>query len=157
MAVQNLNLVLNNLCAANAGQQGRDAVAKVLGLRMRPALSEGRLMSPGFAVIDPTVADRHVHVTYRAAKRIGRSAASLPGKPACSRFWREPVTGATTGGTGVFASAVGVTGRGLSDWCERHHSTSGHDYPSHDRRDVQQSTRSGQQPAGSAPIANRGK
>jgi hypothetical protein len=31
VAVQNLNLVLKNLCAANAGNQGRDAVAGVLG------------------------------------------------------------------------------------------------------------------------------
>jgi hypothetical protein len=155
MFAENLNLVLKNLCAANAVKQGRDAVAKVLRVGMRPALSEGRLMSPGFTVIDPTMAERHVHGTYRAAKRIGRSA-NLPGKPACTRFWREPVTGATTR-TGFTASSV-VTGRGLFDWCERHPKTSGHDYPSHDRRDDQQSTRSGQQqPVGSAPITNRGK
>jgi hypothetical protein len=156
MVVMNLNLVLQNLCAANAVQQGRDAVAKVLRLGMRPALSEGRPMSPGFATFDPIGADRHVHVTYRAANRIGRSA-NLPGKPACSRPWRESVVGVTAVGFGLTARTTGVTGRGLADWCERHQKPSGHDYPSHDRRDDQQSTSRGQQPAGSAPIANRGK
>jgi hypothetical protein len=157
MASQNLNLELKNLCAANAGKQGRDAVAGNLGLRMRPALSHGRPMSPGLVAFDPTLAERHVHVTYRTAKRVGRPAASLPGNPVCSRFWRESVTGATVGSSGVTARIAGVTGRGLSDWCQRHQKPSGHDYPSHDRRDVRQGTRSGQQPGGSAPIANRGK
>jgi hypothetical protein len=157
MVALNLNLVLNNLCAANAVEQGRDAVAKVLRLGMRPALSEGRPMSPGFATFDPIWAERHVHVTYRAANRIGRSAASLPGKPACSRRWRESVVGATAVGSGVTARTTGVTGRGLSNWCERHQKPSGHDYPSHDRRDDQQSISRGQQPAGLAPITNRGK
>jgi hypothetical protein len=157
MAKQNLNLVLKNLCAANAGKQGRDAVARVLGQRMRPALSQGRPMSPGLVAFDPTLAERHVHATYRTAERVGRPAARLPGIPVRSRFWRESVTGATVGGSGVTARTTGVTGRGLSDWCQRHQKPSGHDYPSHDRRDVQQSTRCGQQPVGSAPITNRGK
>jgi hypothetical protein len=160
MAKQNLNLVLKNLCAANAGKQGRDAVAGVLGQTMPPALSQGRPMSPGFTAFEPTLAEhRHVHGTYRrVAKRVGRSAASLPGNPVRSRFWRELVTGATTTRTGITASSDVVSGRGLSDWCERHHNTSGHDYPSHDRRDDQRTTRTGQQqPVGSAPITNRGK
>src|SRR4051794_35636305 len=95
MAVQNLNLVLNNLCAANAGKQGRDAVAGVLGQAMPPALSQGRPMSPGFTAVHPTRAEaRHVVTTYRlTAKRVGRSAASLPGNPVRSRFWRELETG----------------------------------------------------------------
>ena len=157
MYAVNLNLVLQDLCAANAVKQGRDAVAKVLRMGMRPALSEGRPMSPGFATFDPIGTERHVHVTYRTANRIGRSAASLPGKPACSRPWRESVVGATIGGLGVTTRTIGVTGRGLSNWCERHLKPSGHDYPSHDRRDDQRSTSRGQQPAGSAPITSRGK
>ena len=160
MAVQNLNLVLKNLYAANAGKQGRDAVAGVLGQTMPSALSQGRLMSPGFAAFEPTLAEhRHVTTAYRhTAKRVGRPAASLPGNPVRSRCWRELVTGATTTRRGPSACSVGVTGRGLSDWCVRHHSPSGHDYPSHDRRDDQRTTGTGQQqPIGSAPITNRGK
>ena len=159
MAVQNLNLVLKNLGAANAGNQGRDAVAGVLGQRMPSALSQGRPMSPGHAAFQPTRAEhRHVVTAYRlAAKRVGRSAASPPGIPVRSRFWRESVTGVTSR-TGITACPSLVTGRGLSDWCERHHKPSGHDYPSHDRRDDQRHARTGhQQPAGSAPITNRGK
>jgi len=160
MAVQNLNLVLKNLCAANAGNQGRDAVAGVLGQTMPPVLSQGRPMSPGFEAFQPTWAEhRHVVKTYRlTAERVGRSAASLPGIPVRSRFWRESVTGVTTSWTGISACPSVATGRGLSDWCERHPKPSGHDYPSHDRRDAQRSTRTGRlQPVGSAPFTNRGK
>ncbi len=161
MAVKNLNLALNTLGAANAGKPGRDAVAGVLGQTMPPALSQGRPMSPGFTAFQPTQAEhRHVVTTYRrTAKRVGRSAASLPGTPVRSRFWRESVTGATTSTrTGITACPGVVSGRGLSDWCERHQKPSGHDYPSHDRRDDQRHTRTGhQRPVGSAPITNRGK
>src|SRR5215218_6209166 len=123
MAIQNLNLVLKNLCAANVGKQGRDAVAGVLGQKMPPALSQGRPMSPGFAAFEPTLAEhRAVHVTYRRpAKRVGRPAASLPGNPVRSRFWRELVTGATASRRGISARPSVVSGRGLSDWCGRHH------------------------------------
>src|SRR5688572_13276384 len=103
MAVQNLNLVLKNRCTANAGNQGRDAVAGVLGQTMPPALSQGRPMSPGFTAFEPTLAEHgHVVATYRrTAKRVGRPAASLPGIPVRSRFWREPAIGATTTRTGI--------------------------------------------------------
>ena len=160
MALKNLNLVLVNRCAANTAKQVRDAVAGVLGRRMPTALSQGRPMSPGFATYEPTLAEhRTVHVTYRlSAKRVGRSAASLPGNPVRSRFWRELATGATTTRRGTSACPVGVSGRGLSDWRVRHHKPSGHDYPSHDRRDDQRTTGIGQQqPIGSAPFTNRGK
>ena len=160
MAVKNLNLALNTLGAANAGNPGRKAVAGVLGQGMPPALSQGRPMSPGFTAFHATRAEhRHVVTTYRlSAKRVGRSAASLPGTPVRSRFWRESVTGVTTSWRGISACPAGVNGRGLSDWWERHQKPSGHDYPSHDRRDDQRSTRTGQQqPVGSASITNRGK
>ena len=160
MALQNLNLALNTLRAAIAGNPGRQAVAGVLGQAMPPALSHGRLMSPGLMAFQPTRAEhRHVVTTYRrTAKRVGRSAASLPGTPVRSRFWRESVTGVTTSRRGISACPGVVYGRGLSDWCERHQKPSGHDYPSHDRRDDQRTTRTGQQqPVGSTPITNRGK
>lgn len=160
MAILNLNLVLKNLCAANAGNQGRDAVGEVLGQAMPPALSQGRPMSPGLMTFQPTWAEhRHVVKTYRrTAKRVGRSAASLPGIPVRSRFWRESATGVTASWRGLSACPSVVNGRGLSDWCERHHKPSGHDYPSHDRRDAQRNTRTGQlQPVGSAPFTSRGK
>ena len=159
MALQNLNLALNTLRTANAGNPGRDAVAGVLGQTMPPALSQGRPMSPGLMAFQPTRAEvRHVVETYRlTAKRVGRSAASLPGNPVRSRFWRELETGVTASRRGSACPSV-VNGRGLSDWCERHHKPSGHDYPSHDRRDDQRHARTGhQQPAGSAPFTNRGK
>jgi hypothetical protein len=159
MASQNLNLALNTPRAANAGNPGRDAVAGVLGQAMPPALSQGRPMSPGFTAFHPTRAEhRHVVTTYRlSAKRVGRSAASLPGNPVRSRFWRESAIGAAASRRGIACPSV-VSGRGLSDWCERHQKPSGHDYPSHDRRDDQRCTRTGhQQPVGSAPITNRGK
>jgi len=157
MVLQNLNLVLNTLCTANAGNPGRDAVAGVLGQTMPPALSHGRLMSPGLAAFQPTRAEHgRVVTTYRrTAKRVGRPAASLPGIPVRSRFWRESVIGAASIRT---AGPTPASGRGLSDWCERHHKPSGHDYPSHDRRDDQRHTRIGhQRPVGSAPFTNRGK
>jgi hypothetical protein len=159
MAVKNLNLALNTLAAAKAGNPGRDAVAGVLGQTMSPALSHGRPMSPGLMAFQPTRAEaRDVVTTYRLfAKRVGRSAASLPGIPVRSRFWREPAAGVTASRRGT-ACPSAVNGRGLSDWCERHHEPSGHDYPSHDRRDDQRHARTGhQRPAGSAPITNRGK
>ena len=160
MAVKNLNLVLVNLCVAGMAKQVRDAVAGVLGRRMPTALSQGRPMSPGLMAFQPTWAEhRHVVKTYRlTAERVGRSAASLPGIPVRSRFWRESVTGVTSTRTGISAGSSLVTGRGLSDWCERHQKPSGHDYPSHDRRDDQRHTRIGhQRPVGSAPFTNRGK
>jgi len=148
MVVQNLNLVLNTLCTANAVKPG-NAVAGILGLRMPTALSHGRPTSPGFATFDPIMAK---------AKRIGRSAAGLPGYPVRPRYWRESVTGATHIATGRSAIPTCVSGRGLSERCAQHHQPSGHEYPSHDRRDDQRITAQGQlQPAGSAPYTYRGK
>ena len=154
MAMQNLNLVLKSLYAANAGNQGRDAVAGVLGQTMPPALSQGRPMSPGFATFDQTPAEPpHACPAYEwSAKRVGRPAASLPGNPVRPRSWRELATWATSNRVGSTAGRITVSGRGLSTGCERHHTTSGHDYPSHDRRDATTHTRTG-----SAPITNRGK
>ena len=157
MAVKNLNLVLVNLCVAPVAKQVRDAVAGTLGRRMPEALSQGRPMSPGFATFDQTLAEPPCAIpAYEwSAKRVGRPAASLPGIPVRSRFWREPVIGAASIRT---AGPTPASGRGLSDWCERHHTPSGHDYPSHDRRDDQRHTRIGhQRPVGSAPFTNRGK
>jgi hypothetical protein len=148
MAVQNLNLVLNTLCAANAVKPG-NAVAGILGLGMPTALSHGRPMSPGFATFDPIMAK---------AKRIGRSAAGLPGIPVRPGYWRESVTGATQVRSGRNAIPTCVSGRGLSERCAQHHLTSGHEYPSHDRRDDQRITAQGQQqPVGLALYTNRGK
>jgi hypothetical protein len=159
MALQNLNLALNTLGAANARKPGRDAVAGVLGQRMPAALSQGRPMSPGLEAFQPTRAEpRNVVTTYRlTAKRVGRSAASLPGNPVRPQGSRELPRRATSNRVGSTAGRITVAGRGLSTWCMRHHTPGGHDYPSHDRRDDQHSTRTGHQPAGSAPITNRGK
>ena len=153
MAVKNLNLVLVNLCVAPAAKQVRDAVAGVLGHRMPEALSQGRPMSPGFATFDQTWAEPPcAFPAYEwSAKRVGRSAASLPGNPVRLRGRRELVTWATSNRVGS-AARITVSGRGLSTGCERHHTTSGHDYPSHDRRDARPPTRTG-----CAPITNRGK
>jgi len=148
MAVLNLNLALNTLCAAkNAVKPGNAVVGT--GLRMPTALSHGRPMSPGFATFDPTMAK---------AKRVGRSAAGLPGIPVRPGYWRESVVGATQVRSGRSAIPTCVSGRGLSERCAQHHLTSGHEYPSHDRRDDQRITAQGQQqPVGSALYTNRGK
>ena len=153
MALKNLNLVLVNLSVANAAKQVRDAVAGVLGRRMPEALSQGRPTSPGFATFDQTRAEPPCACpAYEwSAKRVGRPAASLPGNPVRPRSWRELAPWATSNRVGS-AAPITVGGRGLPTWCKRHHTPSGHDYPSHDRRDDRQSTR-----VGSAPITNRGK
>lgn len=153
MALKNLNLVLVNLCAANTAKQVRDAVAGVLGHRMPEALSQGRPMSPGFATFDQTLAEPPCAIpAYEwSAKRVGRSAASLPGNPVRPRSRRELGTWATSNRAGS-AAPITVSGRGLPTWCKGHHTTSGHDYPSHDRRDARPNTR-----VGCAPITNRGK
>ena len=153
MALKNLNLVLVNLCAAGTAKQVRDAVAGVLGRRMPMALSQGRPMSPGFATFDQTPAEPpHACPAYEwSAKRVGRPAASLPGNPVRPHGLRELAMWATSNRVGS-AARITVSGRGLSTGCERHHTTSGHDYPSHDRRDATTHTRTG-----SAPITNRGK
>ena len=154
MALDNLNLVLVNLSVANTAKQVRDAVAGVLGRRMPEALSQGRPMSPGFATFDQTPAEPPCAIpAYEwSAKRVGRPAASLPGNPVRPRSWRELAPWATSNRVGSTAGRITVAGRGLSTWCKRHHTPSGHDYPSHDRRDDRQSIR-----VGSAPITNRGK
>jgi len=152
MALANLNLVLVNR-VAHLAKQVRDAVAGVRGRRMPMALSQGRPMSPGFATFDQTPAEHPCAYPAHewSAKRVGRPAASLPGNPVRLRGRREPVTWATSNRAGS-TSRITVGGRGLPTWCEWHHPTSGHDYPSHDRRDARTSTR-----VGRAPITNRGK
>jgi hypothetical protein len=136
MAIQNSNLVLKNLCMVNLTEQGRDAVAGVLGHQMPPTLSQhGRPMSPGFARFEP--------YPMAKAKRIGRSAASLPGNSLCTRGWRKSIAWVTPTRLGITASLRSAAGQGLSTWGERHHTTSGHDYPSHDRRDDRQRNRPG--------------
>jgi hypothetical protein len=153
MAVRNLNLVLVNRCSANTAKQVRDAVAGSLGHRMPEALSQGRPMSPGFATFDQTPAEPPCAIPAHewSAQRVGRPAASLPGNPVRPHTRRELSVRATSHRVGSTDSAT-VGGRGLSAWCHGHHTTSGHDYPSHDRRDDLSSTR-----IGSAPITNRGK
>lgn len=153
MAVQNLNLANVTRCLATAAKQVRDVVAGNLGRRMPMALSQGRPMSPGFATFDQTLAEPPCAIpAYEwSAKRVGRSAASLPGNPVRPRSWRELAPWATSNRAGS-AAPITVGGRGLPAWCKGHHTTSGHDYPSHDRRDATPTTRTG-----SAPITNRGK
>jgi len=153
MAVQNLILANVNLTVANTAKQVRDAVAGVLGHRMPTALSQGRPMSPGFATFDQTLAEPPcANPAYEwSAKRVGRPAASLPGNPVRPHGSRELLMRATSSRAGSTGSVV-VGGRGLSAWCLGHHTTSGHDYPSHDRRDDLRGNR-----IGSAPITNRGK
>ena len=153
MAVRNLNLVLVNRCLANTAKQVRDAVAGDLGHRMPTALSQGRPMSPGFATFDQTLAEPPcAKPAYEwSAKRVGRPAASLPGNPVRLHGSRELSMRATSSRAGSTGSAI-VSGRGLSAWCHGHHTTSGHDYPSHDRRDDLRGIR-----IGSAPITTRGK
>ncbi len=126
MAIQNFILVLENLCAVNTVKQGRDAVAGVLGQSMPEALSQGRSTSPGFATFEPTLKAK--------AKRVGRSAANLPGKTVRSRFWQLPNTWATYAEVRHPGFDI-VTGRAGSDHLVGHQLHSGHDYPSHDRRD----------------------
>ena len=154
MALKNLNLVLVNLCVAHAAKQVRDAVAGTLGRRMPEALSQGRPMSPGFATFDQTPAEPpYACPAYEwSAKRVGRPAASLPGNPVRPHSRLAPAVWATSNRVGSPAGRITVGGRGLSTWCKRHHTPSGHDYPSHDRRDDRQTTR-----VGSASIPNRGK
>jgi hypothetical protein len=154
MALTNLNLVLVNLSVAHTAKQVRDAVAGVLGHRMPEALSQGRPMSPGFATFDQTLAEPpYACPAYEwSAKRVGRPAASLPGNPVRPHSRRELAVWATSNRVGSPAGRIPVAGRGLSTWCKRHHTPSGHDYPSHDRRDDRPSIR-----VGSASITNRGK
>lgn len=153
MALANLNLVLVNLCAAPLAKQVRDAVDGVRGRRMPMALSQGRPMSPGFATFDQTPAEHPC--AYRAhewsAKRVGRPAASLPGNPVRPHGSRELTVWATSNRAGSTSPST-VSGRGLQTWCAWHPTTSGHDYPSHDRRDAKGNTR-----VEFAPITNRGK
>ena len=153
MAVRNLNLVLVNRCVANAAKQVRDAVAGDLGHRMPTALSQGRPMSPGFATFDQTPAEHPCAYPAHqwSAKRVGRPAASLPGNPVRPLGSRELSERATSNRAGS-SSPITVSGRGLQTWCAWHPTTSGHDYPSHDRRDDLRGIR-----IGSAPITNRGK
>ena len=153
MALVNLNLVLVNLSVANATKQVRDAVAGTLGHRMPEALSQGRPMSPGFATFDQPLAEPPCAIpAYEwSAKRVGRPAASLPGNPVRLHGPRERAVWATSNRAGSTAR-VTVGGRGLPTGCEWHHTTSGHDYPSHDRRDARTCTS-----VGCAPITIRGK
>jgi hypothetical protein len=133
MAIQNSILVLKNLSVANVAKQGRDAVVGVLGHSMPRSLSQqGRPMSPGFARFEPY-----------PPKRIGRSAASLPGNSLCTRGWRKSSTWVTPTRLSITASLRSATSQGISNWGERHHHSSGHDYPSHDRRDDRQRNRDG--------------
>jgi len=152
MALANLNLVLVNRVAPLA-KQVRDAVAGVRGRRMPTALSQGRPMSPGFVTFDQTPAEHPCAYPAHewSAKRVGRPAASLPGNPVRLHDLREQAVWATSNRAGS-ASPSTVSGRGLPTWCAWHPTTSGHDYPSHDRRDARTSTR-----VGRAPITNRGK
>ena len=144
MAIQNSIVVIKNLCVANIAKQGHDAVSGVLGHSMPTALSQqGRPMSPGFAKFEP--------YPMAKAKRIGRSDASLPGNTLSTRSWRKSGTRVTQTRTSITASPSCVTGRGLSAWSGRH-LESGHDYPSHDRRDDRQRNRTG-----SALSINSGK
>lgn len=153
MALVNLNLVLVNLCAARRAKQVRDAVAGVRSRRMPMALSQGRPMSPGFATFDqPSAEHLCAYPAHKgSAKRVGRPAASLPGNPVRPHGSHERSVWATSNRAGS-SSPITVSGRGLPTWCAWHPTTSGHDYPSHDRRDASPSTR-----AEFAPITNRGK
>ena len=154
MALKNLNRVIVNLCSPKTAKQVRDAVAGNLGRRMPTALSQGQPMLPGFATFDQTPAEPPFALpAYEwSAKRVGRPAASLPGIPVRPHGSRRLTIRATSSRVGSTAGRITVSGRGLSTGCERHHTTSGHDYPSHDRRDATTHTRTG-----SAPFTNRGK
>jgi hypothetical protein len=154
MVLKNLNLVLVNLCSPKTAKLVRDAVAGNRGRWTPMALSQGQPMLPGFATFDQTPAEPpFAYAAYEwSAKRVGRPAASLPGIPVRPHGSRKLAIRATSSRVGSTAGRITVSDRGLSTWCERHHSTSGHDYPSYDRRDDLQSTR-----FGSARITNRGK
>jgi len=154
MALKNRNLVLVNRSFANTAKQVRDAVAGFLGRWMPTVLSQGQPMLPGFATLDQTSAEPPcAYPAYEwSAERIGRSAASLPGNPVRPSGSRKLTARATSNRVGITAGRITVSGRALSTWCKRHHSTSGHDYPSYDRRDDRRSTR-----VGFARITNCGK
>jgi hypothetical protein len=137
MAIQNLTLVLKTLNATFVAAKGNDAGAESLGQRMPAALSQvGRPMSPGFERSEayPTSSPVVVRTVGKAAG-ITPAGANLPGKSVRSRDWALPITWATTSGSGRSAWTSGVSGRADSDRHACHHQTSGHDYPSHDRRD----------------------
>lgn len=135
MVIQNSILVLNNLCVANIAKQGRDAVVGKLGHSMPEAMSQGRPMSPRFTTYEPT--------DLAKAKRVGRCVASLPGNSLQAHGWRKSGVWVSRTRAGITASSLSATGRGLSNWGARHQQTSGHDYPSHDRRDDRQRNRHG--------------
>ena len=86
MTIQNLNLVLQNPISTNVVNQGRDAVAEHLSGRWVPTAPSHR-----FAEFDQLMAEtKCVVMTYSVkAKRVGRSAASLPGNRVRSRGWRK--------------------------------------------------------------------
>ena len=155
MAIQNLNLVLNTCNATFVAKQANDAGVRSLGRGMPEALSqEGRPMSPGFERSESYPPGSTVVVpTVVKAKRITPAGANLPGKSVRSRDWALPVTWATTTGSSRSAWASGVSGRADSDRHACHHTTSGHDYPSHDRRDDHRDA----ELIGSALRTNRGK
>jgi len=156
MAIQNLILVFKNLCATVVVKQGRDAGAETLGQGMPEALSQGRPTSPGFPryeTIPPGNTPNVLRTYRRLAKRVAITAANLPGMSVRSRDWALPITWATTSGSGRRAGGVGVTSRAGSERHTWHPQASGHDYPSHDRRDDQR----GAGTFGSALSTNRGK
>lgn len=155
MAIQNLILVFKNLCATNVAKQGRDAGVETLGLRMPEALSQGRPTSPGFTRFEayPHGTPNVLATDRRLAKRFAITAVNLPGLSVRSRLWQLPETWATTSGSGRSAGATVVSGRAGSERHPWHHQTSGHDYPSHDRRDDQ----NGAELFGSALRTNHGK
>jgi len=154
MAIQNLILVFKNLCATVVVKQGRDAGAENLGQGMPEALSQGRPTSPGFPRLQAyPPSSPNVLATYRLAKRIAITAVNLPGMSVRSRDWAKPITWATTSGSGRSARAEVATSRAGSERHTWHPQHSGHDYPSHDRRDDQRDDRF----LGSALGTNHGK
>jgi len=154
MAIQNLNLVLKTLCATFVVKQGNDAGATGLGQRMPEVLSQdGRPMSPGFERYEAYPPGSLVVVrTVGKANGITPAGTNLPGKSVRSRDWALPITWATTTGSGRSAWRSGVSGRAASERHACHHTTCGHDYPSHDRRDDHDA-----ELIGSALRTNRGK
>ncbi len=172
----NQNLVQKTLKAVNVAKQDRIAASgNLTGMRLPPTtLSQERRPAPSsWANPEPALWSRVYVSTYMATttKRAGRLAASRFGFLACrdmsclancltgnslATLVAFPVTStpATVAGRGRTADIGRVGSEGRS--CHRVHAD--HDYQSHDQRDVQSQTFTGQQPVrGTARTQIHGK
>ena len=147
MAVQESQPRAREPLPGQYGQAGRDAVAGVLGhADARRPCPKGDRCRPGSRRSTdhgtPSLSAYEESQTDRSIRR------EPPWQSRPSTHWREPGTWATAIGTGITAVPIirerpGLIRPGASGITQ----TSGHDYPSHDRRDDQaDSTRTSDRP-----------